>query len=64
MKKYSREEYESMLMTQCEQLYELQKKVRLIKSKKIPEICRALEATVAALKAKTDDSSTESLFSD
>ena len=37
MKKYSMEEYDLMLMTQCQQLYELQKKTRLIKGKKTPK---------------------------
>ena len=37
LKKYSREEYDSMSKAQCQQLYELQKKARLIKGKKTPE---------------------------
>ena len=51
-----------MLTVQCQQLYELRKKAGLIKSKKTPEISRALEARVAALEMKTDNSSNESLF--
>ena len=51
-----------MSMGQCQQLYELQKKARLIKGKKTTEIIRALEATVAALNTKIDNSSDESLF--
>ena len=62
LKKYSREEYDSMSMTQHHQLYELQKKVRLIKGKKTPESKRALEVRVDVLKAKTDNSSNDSLF--
>ena len=53
-----------MLMAQHQQLYELQKKARLIKGKKTPESSRALEARVAALEAKTYTSSDESLFPD
>ena len=37
LKKYSREEYNSMSTTQHQQLYELQKKVRLIEGKKAPK---------------------------
>ena len=64
LKKYSQEEYDSMLAAQCQQLYELQKKARLIKGKKTPESSRALEARVASLEAKSDNSSNESLFAD
>ena len=64
MKKYSRKEYDSMSMAQCQQLYELQKKAGLIKCKRIPENSRALEARVAMLEAKTENSSNESLFAD
>ena len=64
MKKYSREEYDSMLMAQHQQLYELWKKAGLIKDKKTPESSRALEARVAMLKAKTEKISDESLFPD
>ena len=46
------------------QLCELWEKIRLINSKKTPEISRALETRVAALEAKTDNSSNESLFAD
>ena len=42
LKKYSREEYDSMSMAQHQQLFELQKKARLIKLKKTPESSRAL----------------------
>ena len=58
LKKYSRKEYESMSMVQHQQLYAIQK------SKKTPESSRALETRVAALEAKRDTSSNESLFSD
>ena len=44
LKKYFREEYDSTLMAQCQQLYELQKKAGLIKGKKTPESSRVLEA--------------------
>ena len=53
-----------MSMAQHQQLYELQKKARLIKGKKTPEIRRVLEARVAELEAKTDNSSDESLLPD
>ena len=45
LKKYSMEEYDSMSTAQHQQLYELQKKARLIKGKKTPESGKALEAT-------------------
>ena len=64
MKKYSREEYDSMLTTQHQQLYELYKKAGLIKGKKTSKSSRALEAGVAALEAKIDNSSDESSFAD
>ena len=48
LKKYSREEYDSMSMTQCQQLYKLWKKAGLIKGKKTPESSRAFEARVSA----------------
>ena len=51
-------------MTQCQQLYELQKKVKLIKGKNTPESSRALEAKVSVLEAKSDNSSNESLSLD
>ena len=47
-----------------QQLYELQKKTGLIKGKKTQERSRSLEARVAMLEAKTDNSSNESLFTD
>ena len=47
-----------------QQLYELQKKAGLIKSKKIPKSRRALEARVALLEAKTGNRIDESLFAD
>ena len=53
-----------MSVAQCQQLYELKKRAGLIKGKKTPESSRALEARVAMLEAKTDDSSNESLFAD
>ena len=53
-----------MMMTQCQQLYELQKKARLFKGKQTPDSNRALGARVAMLEAKTDNSSNESLFPD
>ena len=42
-----------MSMAQHQQLNELLKKARLIKSKKIPESSRALQARMAVLEAKT-----------
>ena len=53
-----------MLMAQHQQLYKLWKKAGLFKGKKTPESGRALEATVAMLEAKTDNSNNESLFAD
>ena len=47
-----------------QQLYELQKKTGLIKGKKTQERSRSLEARVAMLEAKTDNSSNESVFAD
>ena len=47
-----------------QQLYELWRKVGLIKGKKTPKSSRALENRVAVLEAKTDNSSNESLFAD
>ena len=49
LKKYSWEEYGSMLTAQHQQSYELKKKARLIKGKKTPESSRALQARVAML---------------
>ena len=57
LKKYSREEYNSMSMVQCQQLYELHKKAGLIKGKKTPESSRVLESRVATLVENTDNSS-------
>ena len=42
LKKYSREEYDSMSVAQCQQLYKLWKKARLMKHEKTPENSRAL----------------------
>ena len=53
-----------MMTVKQQQLYELSKKARLIKGKKIPESSRDLEARVAVLEAKTENSSYESLFPD
>ena len=53
-----------MSMAQHQQLYELQKKARLIKSKKTPEGSRAFEARVTMLDVKTENSSNESIFPD
>ena len=64
MKKYSREEYDSMSIAQCQQLYELSTKAGLIKGKKTPDDSRVFEARVAVLGAKIDSSSNESLFAD
>ena len=59
LKKYSREEHNSMLMAQHQQLYEHWKKAGLIKDKKIPESSRALEARASMIVAKKDNSSNE-----
>ena len=64
LKKYSREEYDSMSVAQHQQLYELWKRAGLIKGKKTPESSRALEARVAELEVKSENSSDESLFAD
>ena len=64
LKKYSREEHDLMLMVQCQHLYELWKEAKLIKGKMAQEIGRALEARVAMLKAKTNNSSNKSFFAD
>ena len=53
-----------MSMAQYQQLYKLQKKAILIKGKKTLESSRASEARVAALEAKTESGSNESLFAD
>ena len=57
LKKYSREEYDSMMTAQQQRLYKLQKKAELIKSKKTPESSKALDAIVWALEMKTKNSS-------
>ena len=64
MKKYSREKYDSMSVAQRHQLYELWKRARLMKGKKTSESSRALEAKVAVLEAKSENSSNESSFAD
>ena len=64
LKKYFREEYDAMLMAQHQQLYELWKIAKLIKGKKTQESSKALEARVATLEAKTDNSINESLLAD
>ena len=64
LKKYSREEYDSVSMVQCQLLYELWKQAWLIKSKKTPESSRALEARLTMLEAKMYISSNGSLFPD
>ena len=56
--------YDTMSAVQHQQLYELQKKAGLITGKKTQENSKGLEARVAALQAKTDNSSNESLFTD
>ena len=53
-----------MSVAQSQHLHELQNRARLIKGKKTPECSRALEATVAVLEAKSDNSSDESLYAD
>ena len=53
-----------MLMAQCQQLYEFQKRVRLTKHKKIQKSSRAFTARMAMLEAKTDNNRNESLFPD
>ena len=53
-----------MSVAQCQQLYELWKRAGLIKGKKTPESSRVLEARVAMLEAKSENSSDESLFAD
>ena len=53
-----------MSVAQCQQLYELQKRARLMKGKKTPESSRALEARVATLEAKSENSSNESIFAE
>ena len=53
-----------MSMAHHQQLYKFWKKAGLIKSKKTSESGRALEAKVATLEAKTENSSNQSLFID
>ena len=53
-----------MPAAQRQQLCELQKRAGLIKGKKTPESSRALEARVAVLETKSENSSNESLFTD
>ena len=53
-----------MSVAQCQQLYELQKKARLIKGMKTQESSTALEARGDTLEAKSENSSNESLFAD
>ena len=53
-----------MSAAQWQQLYELQKRAKLIKGKKTLESSRALEARVAMLEVKSGNSSNESLFAD
>ena len=59
LKKYSREEYDSMSMAQHQQLHELWKKTGLIKGNKTPESSRALEARVTMQEGKIDNSRNE-----
>ena len=60
LKKHSREEYDLVLMSQQQQLYELQHKAGLVKGKKTPESSKGLEARVTMLEEKRN--SNESLF--
>ena len=53
-----------MSMEEHQQLYELWKKAWLMKSKKTPESSRALEAKMALLEVKTDNSSNATLFTE
>ena len=64
LKRCSKEDYDYMSAVQRQQLYELWKTAMLIKGKKTPECGRALEARVAMLEAKSENSSNESLFAD
>ena len=52
LKKYSREEYDSMSMAQHQQLHEIWKKAGLIKDKKTQKTSRALKARAAMLEEK------------
>ena len=51
-----------MSMVQHQQLYEPQKRARLVKGKKTTESSRVLEDRVAVLEAKSENSSNESFF--
>ena len=51
-------------MAQCQQLYKLWKKARLIKGTKAPENSKALDVRTAMLEAKTNNIKNESLFPD
>ena len=53
-----------MSAVQCQQLYNFWKKAVLIKGKTTHESSRALQAKTAALEAKSENSSDESLFAD
>ena len=64
LKKYLQEDYDSKSVVQHQQLYELWKRAMLIKGKKTQESNRALEARVAMVEAKSENSSNESLFAD
>ena len=64
LKKYSREEYDSISAAKCQQLNELYKRTGLIKGKKTPESSRASESRVAKLEVKSENSCDESLFAD
>ena len=64
LKKFSREQCDSISTAQWQELYELQQKAGLLKSKKTPESSKAKEGSIAALEVKTEMSGNESLFSD
>ena len=51
-------------MVQWQLLYELWHKTRLLEGKKTPDVSKVIEARVAVLEAKTENSTNESLFSD
>ena len=63
LKKYSREEYDSMV-TASGKLYKLWKKSRLIKCKNTSENSEALEAGLAAHEGKTKEQWNKSLLTD
>ena len=52
LKKYLKEEYDLMSMAKCQQLYEIQKKARLIEGKKTTESSRSSVAKLAMLESK------------